>query len=64
MGTNTDEDLTGKNQKAALVWLILAMVIGLILYLSYYFASMGNKKKESMFYYFIFVENSSSSLRK
>ena len=42
------ENIEGKHN-AALVWLIVAMVIGIILYLSYFFSNKGSKKKESKF---------------
>jgi len=35
-----------QQQTAAVVWLIVALVIGIVLYLSYFFSSQGKKKKE------------------
>lgn len=49
MGIEENENLPGNTQKATLIWLIVALVVGLILYLSYYFANVGKKKKESEF---------------
>lgn len=46
MAGEDENDFAGRSQMAAIVWLILAMVIGIVLYLSYYFANMGVKKKE------------------
>ena len=36
-----------QQQTAAIVWLIVALVIGIVLYLSYFFSSQGKKTKES-----------------
>ena len=43
------EDVKDNTQTAALVWLIIAMVIAIVMYLSYYFTNSGKKKKESKF---------------
>ena len=34
-------------ETAAFIWLIVAMVIGIVLYLSYFFSSNSAKKKET-----------------
>ena len=44
------EEPVDSKETAALMWLIVAMVIGIVLYLSYYFANAGKKKKESKIY--------------
>ena len=45
------EDLEQK-QTAAFVWLIVAVVIGIALYLSYFFSNKGTKKKERKYNYY------------
>ena len=46
---------TDQKQTAAIVWLIVALVIGIVLYLSYFFSSKGKKKKESKSFFLQFI---------
>ena len=46
----TNDDHVSKAPMAAVVWLVLAVVIAAMLYLSYFFTQKGKKKKpESKF---------------